>query len=613
MDASVGDATVHAMKNRMLFAAGAAGVYLCGMNILQGAAGPEDWRTKAEATDYRETPRYDETVAYCQRLAAASEFVHVENLGPSPEGREVIALVVSQDKAFTPEAARATGKDIVLVNCCIHPGESEGKDALLALIRDLTVRQDHRTAGLLDHAILLCVPIHGVDGHERFGPSNRINQNGPSEMGWRTTAQNYNLNRDWIKADAPEMRAELGFFHRWLPDLLVDTHTTDGADYQYDLTYTLERYGNQAAPVFAWQEEAFDRHIFPALAKQGHKIAPYVVFNNPGEPKDGFNDGATKPRFSTGYAAAWNRAGLLVETHMLKDYRTRVVATYDLIRAILEEIRRSPGALRKATEQADRETVLAGQTYDPARQVPLDFKNGPGSVPFEFLGVAYHHEVSPVSGALWIKYDATKPLTFTVPFFNEVVTTHAVTPPLGYLIPAAWTVVIDRLRDHGIRFTTLREPLTQEVETYQFDHVEWQPTPFENHHSLKDMAFHPVKKRLTFPAGSAVVYLDQPAAKVVLHLLEPDGPDSLLRWGYLDAIFEQKEYGEDYVLEPLAREMLAKDPTLKEEFETKLAKDPAFAASAHARLEFFYRRTPYWDERFNVYPIGRIFERVTLQ
>ena len=295
---------------------------------------------------------------------------------------------------------------------------------------------------------------------------------------------------------------------------------------------------------------------------------------------------------------------------MLKDYRTRVAATYDVLKAILGEIRRAPGTLRQATEQADRETVAAGKKFDPARQVPVDFKVGSGSVPFDFQGVEYRHEMSPVSGALWMRYDASKPVTFTVPFFNDIQVTHAVVPPLGYIIPAAWTVVVDRLREHGIAFTTLTQPLTQEAETYVFEKVEWEARPFENHHLVKSWQFQPSKRRMTFPAGSVVVYLDQPGAKLVVNLLEPDAPDSLGRWGYLDAIFEEKEYGEDYVLEPLAREMLAHDPELKKEFEQKLAGDPAFAANGRARLGFFYERSPYWDQRLNVYPIGRIFERV---
>ena len=601
------------MKSQILLALVLGCAYLCAMPTVQGQGdtplAPE-WRTKAEATDYRETDRYPETIDYCRRLAAASEFVHVETIGRSPEGRDIVALVVSLDKAFTPEAARATGKEILLVNACIHAGECEGKDAGLALIRDLLIRGQYRTNGLLDHAILLFVPIHSVDGHERFGPYNRPNQNGPDEMGWRSTAQNYNLNRDWLKADAPETRAELDLFHRWRPDLFVDVHTTDGADYQYDLTYTLQHFGNEHPAVVQWQHEAFGGRIFPALKKEGHKLAPYIELHVPDDIHAGFGEGPTAPRFSTGYVALWNRPALLLETHMLKDYRTRVTGTYDLIVQMLTELRDHPGELRKVTELADRETVATGEKYDPARRVAVEFKEGKESVPFEFLGVESHTQISPVSGSVWVQYDPAKPITFTVPFYNKVEVAREVNPPLGYLIPAAWTVVIDRLRAHGLAFTTLSRPLTQEVETYQFDHVEWEPKPFENHHQIKDWKFSPVRRTMTFPAGSALVYLDQPGARVALHLLEPDAPDSMARWGYLDAIFEPKEYIEARVMEEKAGKMLAADPKLKQEFDDKVKSDPAFAASARERLNFFYQRSPYEDDRLNVYPIGRIFERV---
>ena len=571
---------------------------------------PAEWRTRAEATDYRETDRYPETMDFCRRLAAASEFVRVETIGRSPEGRDIVALVVSLDRAFTPEAARATGKEILLVNACIHAGECEGKDAGLALVRDLLIRGQYKANGLLDHAILLFVPIHNVDGHERFGPYNRPNQNGPAEMGWRTTAQNYNLNRDWLRADAPETRAELDLFHRWRPDLFVDVHTTDGADYQYDLTYTLQHFADGHPALLAWQDEAFTRHIFPALEKAGHKLAPYIELHVPDDVRSGFGEGPTAPRFSTGYVALWNRPALLLETHMLKDYRTRVTGTYDVLVQLLTYLKEHPGELRGVTAQADRDTVAAGAKYDPARRVPVDFKEGPGHVPFEFLGVESHHEISPVSGSVWVRYDPRKPVTFTVPFYNVVQVARDINPPLGYLVPAAWTVVLDRLRAHGLAFTTLTKSLTQEVETYQFDQVEWQPKPFENHHQIKDWKFHPVRRTLTFPTGSALVYLDQPGARVALHLLEPDAPDSLARWGYFDAIFEAKEYAEERVLEGWARDMVAADPKLQAEFAAKVAADPVFAASARARLNFFYERTPYHDDRLNVYPVGRIFERV---
>lgn len=585
--------------------------YLWHMTTVRGQTPGEDWRTKAEATDYRETARYDETMAYCRRLAAASEFIHLETIGRSPEGREIVAVIVSLDKAFTPEAAQAGGKEILLVNACIHPGECEGKDAGLALIRDLIIRGQYKTNGLLDHAILLFVPIHGVDGHERFGPYNRINQNGPAEMGWRATAQNYNLNRDWVKADAPEMRAMLGFYTRWLPDLFIDVHTTDGADYQYDITYSLENFANQHPAIVAWQREAFDGSIFPALKAMGHKLSPYIVLNDPAQPLSGFNEGPAAARFSTGYGALRNRAVLLLETHMLKDYHNRVTATYDLVMQTLAYFSKSPGKLRQAAQAADRETVELGRAYDAARRVPLSFKQGAGHVPFEFLGYECQRELSAVSGAMMIHYDPAKPVTFTVPLFNEVLTDREVCPPLGYLVPAAWTTIFDRLTLHGIKYQTLTQPLTQDVETYHFEHAEWQPHPFENHHLIKEVKFRSERHRMTFPAGSAVVYLDQSAAKVAIQLLEPDAPDSLLRWGYLDSIFEEKEYADERVMEVMARDMMAKDPALKAEFESKVQADPSFAGSPAERLDFFYQRTPYYDGRLNIYPVGRIFERLT--
>lgn len=564
-----------------------------------------DWRTRAEATDYRETARYEETADYCRRLAAAHpEAVRLQSLGRSPEGRDVLALVVSTAGRFTPREARADGGDVVFVNACIHPGECEGKDAGLALLRDLLVNGENARDPVLDGLTLLFVPIHGVDGHERFGPFHRINQLGPvGGQGWRTSAQNYNLNRDWLKADAPEMRAVLGLWREWQPDLLIDSHTTDGADYQYDLTWSLATYADQHPAVAAWQRAAFVGNIFPALEKQGHKLAPYIVLKNPADPREGFEDGAAPPRFSTGYAAVRNRAGLLVETHSLKDYRTRVAATYALLRATLAYLHAHPGDLSRATRQADEETT-ARRLPQP---FPLSLKPGPGSEPFAFRGFATTRAISPVSGVPTVRFDATRPETFPVPFFNEIRPVRTVTPPrFGYVVPAAWTVVLERLREHGIAFATLDRPWTAEVGTYHFDRVEWEPRPFENHHAVKDMEMKMVHRRMEFPAGSAVVDLAQPAAKVIVHLLEPEGPDSLLRWGYLDAIFEQKEYADDYLLEPMAREMLAGDPALAAEFERRLMADPKFAGSAAARLDFFYRRTPYWDERLNVYPIGRL-------
>lgn len=585
---------------------------LLSLVILSFAAGatpvPAQWQTQAEASDYRRTSRYDEDVAFARRLAAASPYIDFQPVGKSPEGRALPVIVVSKDRAFSPEAARATGKEIVLVIAGIHPGEIPGKDAGWALVRDMAITATQQA--LLDKAILIFIPIFNVDGHERFGPYNRINQNGPEQAGWRTTAQNYNLNRDFLKADSPEMRTWLDLFHRWQPDLIVDTHDTDGADFQYDLTYGLEFAANLPQALVAWQKAAFLGAIFPATERHGHKIAPYIVLRDSKDPTKGFDQQASEPRYSTGYGAILNRPSLLVETHMLKDYRTRVLATYDLLVEIFAYLNRHPGELRALVNQADSQTTARGQKYDPAARFPLTFELSDKHERFAFKGFESHLELSALSGTTWIRYDSSKPRTFDVPYYSELLPKKTVAPPLAYIVPVHLSEVIERIKLHHLRYEVLTAPRQFTVQTYRLSDPVWEAQPFENHIRLKDFKLAPIERQITYPTGSLFVPLDQPAANVAIHLLEPEGPDSLLQWGYLDALFEQKEYAEPYVMEKKARELIEADPQLKAEFEQKLSSDPAFAASPEARLDFFYRRTPYWDERLGIYPIGRIIQPV---
>jgi murein tripeptide amidase MpaA len=354
------------------------------------------WATLAEASGYTRTARHADTLAYARRLAEASEHVDFQVFGRSPEGRELVLLVASEDRAFTPDAARATGKEIVLVQAGIHPGEIEGKDAGLALLRDIAVTGELRA--LLEHAIVLFIPIFNVDGHERFGPYTRINQLGPDESGWRSTAQNYNLNRDYLKADSPEMRAWLALFNAWLPDLFIDTHNTNGADYQYDITYALELYANAHPALVEWQRAAFLDTVFPALEARGHRIAPYVVLRDSTDLKRGFEVFHSEPRYSTGYTAIRNRPGLLVEMHMLKDYRTRVTGTYNILVETLRHLNARPGELRRAVETADRDTAAR---HRDGGSYALALKLGEASRPFEFLGYEYARVDSEVSGGVW--------------------------------------------------------------------------------------------------------------------------------------------------------------------------------------------------------------------
>jgi hypothetical protein len=564
--------------------------------------------TKAERTDFAETARYEETVALARKLDAASPWVRYETFGVSGEGRALPLLVVAKTPGITPAQAHAAGRAVVLVINCIHAGEVEGKDASLMLVRDLVRRKDP----VLDKLVLLVIPIYNTDGHERFGPFNRINQNGPREMGWRVNARNLNLNRDFVKADAPETRALLKLWQKWRPDLFFDNHTTDGADWQYDVLYSTPVWQTQHPAVARWAREHLVEKAFPALAQDGHVVGPNFTLRDSRNPLAGVEDVDMAPRYSSGFATLQNRPSILVETHMMKPYRQRVTATYDLMRRVLQELA-DPTSLRAAVGEADREVSRWAERYDPARLVTLAVRpSGPG-VPFTLRGYRYTISKSKVSGADAITWDRAHPQEYQTRLYADAEPAVRVAPPLAYLVPPEWPELAERLRLQGLRVTTLSEAAEVPIESYRIVDPQWEAVSFEGRVMLSRFKAEPVRERRSFARGSFLVKLDQPQGKAALHLLEPEAPDSLLRWGELNAVLEQKEYAEAYVMEAEAARMLAKNPALEAEFARALAADPKLAASPRARLDFFFRRSPYWDTRVGRYPIGRVIDAAALR
>ncbi|MEK6282686.1 MAG: M14 family metallopeptidase [Acidobacteriota bacterium] len=563
---------------------------------------PPEWLTHAEKTDYRQTPRYDATIEYARRLAEASPLIKFETFGKSGEGRDLPLLIATEGETFTPEAARRARKPVILIQACIHAGEPDGKDAGLALLRDIAITKTRDD--LLKNVVVLFIPIYNADGHERSSPYNRINQNGPEEMGWRTTTIYQNLNRDYMKADTPETRSWLALWNRWQPDLFIDCHVTNGADYQYNITYQHEHHAGVPASVLDWERKVIDGRVAPATEAAGNIVSWYLEFIDNRDFSKGIRDFNGSPRFSTGYLPLRNRPGILIETHMLKPYRPRVIGTYDFLRFTLAEVNRDPEALLRAGKKADDETLKIGSTYDPQRKFPLDFELTEKSVPYNFRGLDSKVGRSEISGAPYVTF-GTKPVETTVPMYNDLRVTAAVAPPLSYIVPAQWQEVIEVIKAHGLKLLTTTAPASIDIESYRFHDVVWPGGPFEGR-QMPSFRAESIQEKRTFPAGSVVISLAQESARVAINLLEPDAPDSLVRWGFFNATFEQKEYGESYVLEKLAREMLAKDPKLRAEFELKLATDPAFAADPNERLQFFYRCSPYWDLQMNLYPVGRI-------
>lgn len=569
---------------------------------------PVEWQTFAESSEYQRTPSYDYTIVYCKRLAAASPLLQFHTFGRSGQGRELPLIVATEHNDFSPEAARFKGKPVVLIQACIHAGEPDGKDAGLALLRDIAVTGTQ--SGLLKNLVLLFIPIYNTDGHERSSPYNRINQNGPMEMGWRTTSTYQNLNRDYMKADTPETRAWLSLWNQWHPDLFVDCHVTDGADFRYNITYHYQHHAGVHPEIVAWERAVIDGQVAPATEAAGNVVSWYLEFKDNRDLTLGMRDFNGSPRFSTGYTPLRNRPGVLIETHMLKDYRSRVIGTYDFLRFTLEAVNKDPQRLLKVVRKADEETIQEQYTDDSRHSIPLDYELTDESTPFHLKAVEYQTEQSTVSGDLRVIF-AGEPLDLTVPMYNMFRVKASVVPPVCYVVPREWQSVIDVLKAHGIRLQSLAESEVIDIESYRFHDVVWPDGPFEGRH-MPSFTVETIREQWTFAAGSVLVPVAQSAAKVIVNLLEPQAPDSLVKWGFFNAIFEEKEYGESYLLEQLAREMMATDKRLADEYKQLLAGDPGFEASPRARLEFFYKRSPYWDPQMNRYPVGRITSRLNI-
>jgi len=500
----------------------------------------------------------------------------------------MIALIVSRAKAFTPQALRRSRRPLIWVNNGIHAGEIEGKDATLMLARAMLTEGKH--TNLFEGADWILIPVYNVDGHERRSPYNRINQNGPRSMGWRATSQNINLNRDFVKADTPEARAWLGLFHRYRPDFLFDDHTTDGADYRYAAMLSVP-YG----PVLPTATAAFSSSLYEGVRRlndaQGFLTAPYFELRDRARPETGISVEDFSARYTHGYMAALGRPAMLIETHMLKDYRTRVETTYATLVNTAGLLVRDAARLKALNAAADR-PLREGET------VVLSSRPTNERRPFTFHGWRYAPKPSPAAGgevAAWVHESVDTPTTVQ----DRYAPGATAVAPAGYAIPAAWTDAIERLRLHGLSLRTLKRPFSSAFSTFRFTGVRFGSQPFEGRFQPTYTAI-PVNEERTLPVGSVIVS----ASRLAMQLLEPEGPDSLVKWGLFNNVFETKEYFEDYAMAPVGDEMLAKDPELKKAFDAWLAVNPT--AGARQRLAWLFERSPYWDARLNAYPVVRL-------
>jgi hypothetical protein len=561
--------------------------------------------TISERSGFQNTGRYDEVVDLCARFQKAyPKQVRCFEFGRTPEGRPMLALAVSRTGALTAEQAKKKNVPVMLIQGGIHAGEIDGKDAGFWALREAL--ENKVAPGALDKQVLLFVPVFNVDGHERFGKYNRPNQRGPVEMGWRTTAQNFNLNRDYVKADAPEMQAMLALVNAWDPLAYVDLHVTDGAKFQPDVSIQVE-------PVHGGDEDlkragtALQAAVMADLKAQGSDPKPYYMsFDKEDDPASGFVDGMSTPRFSTGYFPMRNRFAMLVETHSWKDYPTRVRITRNTIVSLLSQVAAHGKEWQQMTREADvRAAALGGADF------PLSYRTTFNAKSIQFPGYEYTRAYSEVSGGLMTHYDESKPQMWTVPLRDEVVPDFKVAAPRGgYLVPVAFAAQVGaKLKQHGIAFKVIgADQVSAEVETFRATKTKFSAQSFEGHQSLA-VEGEWGRERRSLVQGALFVPIAQPKARLVMTMLEPRGADGLLAWGLFNNAFERKEYMEDYVAEEVAREQLEADPALRAEFQKKKDSDADFNKTPALRLEFFAKRHSSWDERYNLYPVMRTAQK----
>lgn len=567
-----------------------------------------EYETYVEQTNFAKTPHFEETMAFFHKLEAFSPMVHCTSFGTSPQGRELSLVIVDKDGLTTPEAIRAKGRIIILVESCIHSGEPDGKDACLIWLRDMIIHK--KDAGLLNDVSFVMDPVFNVDGHEDFRATNRINQNGPDELGTRNNALLMNLNRDFLKADAPEMKDWHRMYNYWDPELFIDCHVTNGADFQYVMTYDVETHGKaMAEPLRTFSQNIYEKELNQRMKKVGFPMFPYCNYKRTYAPELGASLDVFDPRYSTSYVAYRNRIGLLLETHIYKPYKERVLSTIEAIRQSAYVLQAHKKELVSAIRQADAFTATPAFRKEP---YPLEYTiNKKDSVIVDYLGWERDTIVSDLSGAKWVRHNYDKPMTYKVPLYNKHIPTKTVMLPKAYILMPQYSNVAELLTLNGLKYTVLSEPKEVEVETYRYTGGTFSKRQSEGRVPVVETQYTTQKERLTYPKGSYYIDMNQPNAKLAVFMLEPDAPGSLTYWGFFNG--HVQTVNEFWVnlqyMEVKGREMLAADSALKQRFEEKKKNDPEFAKNPNAILNFFYEIVKKQSHQDNdVHPAWRLMD-----
>lgn len=517
------------------------------------------------------------------------------------------ALIVSSDHAFTPAAAAKTNKAVILIQSGIHSGEIMGKDVALMLVRDMAITKRPHQAAWLNNAIFIVIPVFNIDGHESRSPFNRANQNGPEITGTRTQAQLLNLNRDYVKGATPEMQGWLKLYHAWMPDFMFDNHVTDGADYQYDVTWDMAHHGDMGEPTRDWVNSRYIPELNKRMESLGHLVSPYGGLRTMPDGSREFFVEVFSPRYSHLYTAALNRPCLLVETHSLKEMKTRAWSDYDIMASSIDIVTEDPQALRKAIRAADAKyAAMAGDRNAPP--IYLAGKTSAGSHSMEYHSLKSAPFLDEITGTMVPSFTAEKD-DFTTVTHDGVDTTAEAQEPLGFLIPIQWKEIADELKLHGVEMELTTKPLDQEFDTWRFTDVKYALAGEGG--LMTDYMMHPVHERVDVPAGSYWVPMHQQRARLIMALLHPAAPDALIRWGFAGSIFQAmgRIGARPYLSVPIAKKVAEEHPEMMQEFQAKLKADAAFAADPQARLDWWITKSNYQPSAVNRYPVLEVWEK----
>lgn len=554
-----------------------------------------DFTTQFEKSKGTETATYEDVIQFYEQLAENHTSVAIYEMGKTDSGKPLHLVTFNPNRTFESEFGQDRDKVIVLINNGIHPGESDGIDASMILMRD------YAEGKLLvpENTIIAVIPIYNIGGALNRNSTTRTNQNGPLAYGFRGNARNFDLNRDFIKADTKNARAFADLFRTVNPDLFIDTHVSNGADYQYTLTHLFTQHDKLGGELGNYLHTSFMPQLEDSLQKQQWDITPYVnVFNR--TPESGFSQFLDGPRYSTGYAALFNTLGMMIETHMLKPYKQRVEGTYALLQdaiVIADSQAKKIKELRKNAQSNFRKgtSYPIGWQIDSSKTTTLAFKGYEGAM-----------TTSDVTGAARLKYDSNKPFTKEVTYYNYFKPSAMVTIPEYYIIPKGYWNIMELMRLNKVSYETVSKDSTYAAQVYHIAGYETVRSPFEGHYLHFNTTTEVTTQNVDIKRGDYIVSTDQPAVRYLLETLEPSAPDSFFNWNFFDTILQQKEGFSPYVWEDMAAAFLADNAEIKAAFEAKKLHDPTFAANWYLQLDWIHKKSPYYEKAHLRYPIVRV-------